>query len=37
MEAIVAVNSDWGIGKDGTQQVVLKAVPISANSPRARR
>lgn len=25
MEAIVAVNSDWGIGKDGTQQVVLKA------------
>ena len=25
MEAIVAVNSDWGIGRDGTQQVVLKA------------
>lgn len=25
MEAIVAVFSDWGIGSDGTQQVVLKA------------
>ena len=25
MEAIVAVFSDWGIGCDGTQQVVLKA------------
>ena len=25
MEAIVAVFSDWGIGADGTQQVVLKA------------
>ena len=25
MEAIVAVNADWGIGRDGTQQVVLKA------------
>ncbi len=25
MEAIVAVYSDWGIGSDGTQQVVLKA------------
>ena len=25
MEAIVAVNADWGIGRDGTQSVVLKA------------
>ena len=25
MEAIVAVFSDWGIGSEGTQQVVLKA------------
>ena len=25
MEAIVAVFADWGIGSDGTQQVVLKA------------
>ncbi len=25
MEAIVAVYSDWGIGKNGTQPVVLKA------------
>ena len=25
MEAIVAVYSDWGIGRDGTQPVVLKA------------
>ncbi len=25
MEAIVAVFSDWGIGRDGTQQLVLKA------------
>ena len=25
MEAIVAVFADWGIGRDGTQQVVLKA------------
>ena len=25
MEAIVAVFSDWGIGSDGTQQVVLRA------------
>ena len=25
MEAIVAVFSDWGIGCEGTQQVVLKA------------
>lgn len=25
MELIVAVYSDWGIGKDGTQQVVLSA------------
>ncbi|MDO4816136.1 MAG: dihydrofolate reductase [Bacillota bacterium] len=25
MDAIVAVFSDWGIGADGTQQVVLKA------------
>jgi dihydrofolate reductase len=25
MDAIVAVNSDWGIGAKGTQQVVLKA------------
>lgn len=25
MEAIVAVNSDWGIGRHGTQSVVLKA------------
>lgn len=25
MEAIVAVYADWGIGKDGTQPVVLKA------------
>lgn len=25
MDAIVAVNSDWGIGRDGTQTVVLKA------------
>lgn len=25
MEAVVAVFSDWGIGSDGTQQVVLKA------------
>lgn len=25
MEAIVAVFSDWGIGCDGTQQIVLKA------------
>ena len=25
MEAIVAVNSDWGIGAQGTQPVVLKA------------
>ena len=25
MEAIVAVFSDWGIGKDGTQQLVLRA------------
>ena len=25
MDAIVAVYSDWGIGADGTQPVVLKA------------
>lgn len=25
MEAIVAVNRDWGIGRDGTQSVVLRA------------
>ena len=25
MEAVVAVFSDWGIGRDGTQQVALKA------------
>ena len=25
MEAIVAVNADWGIGRDGTQSVVLTA------------
>ena len=25
MEAIVAVFSDWGIGSEGTQQIVLKA------------
>lgn len=25
MDAIVAVNDDWGIGNDGTQSIVLKA------------
>ena len=25
MDAIVAVNDDWGIGADGTQSIVLKA------------
>ena len=25
MEAIVAVNDDWGIGAEGTQSIVLKA------------